>query len=430
MFMFDKKETLKFLSSGVAGETDFVAVKEKIDAVYKEGRVLNIKFGLDPSAPDIHLGHTVALRKLRQMQNLGHKVIIIIGDFTGMIGDPTGKSKTRNQLSKKQVEENAKTYLDQIFKVIDRSKTEVRMNSEWYDKMNFRDVINLSAKATVARILERDDFAKRFKNGTPISLHEFFYPLMQAYDSVVVAADLEFGGTDQTFNILMGRNIQRDYGMAPQVPVFIPLLEGIDGVEKMSKSLGNYIGINEPAEVIYEKVMKIPDNLIIKYYTLTTDVHPDDIAKIQNRLESGENPRDIKMELAKEITALYHSVVAAEKAEEIFKTAYQKQQAPENTPKIPYTLDTNTDALNALITSLMSTGKYASRGFIRRLIQQGAVSVDGIKIDLSNVPEMKSGTIVKVGKAGFFEIASQKLKKKVEIDKPQNEFNVFPNKTR
>lgn len=428
--MFDKKETLKFLSSGVAGETDFVAVKEKIDAVYKEGRVLNIKFGLDPSAPDIHLGHTVALRKLRQMQNLGHKVIIIIGDFTGMIGDPTGKSKTRNQLSKKQVEENAKTYLDQIFKVIDRSKTEVRMNSEWYDKMNFRDVINLSAKATVARILERDDFAKRFKNGTPISLHEFFYPLMQAYDSVVVAADLEFGGTDQTFNILMGRNIQRDYGMAPQVPVFIPLLEGIDGVEKMSKSLGNYIGINEPAEVIYEKVMKIPDNLIIKYYTLTTDVHPDDIAKIQNRLESGENPRDIKMELAKEITALYHSVVAAEKAEEIFKTAYQKQQAPENTPKIPYTLDTNTDALNALITSLMSTGKYASRGFIRRLIQQGAVSVDGIKIDLSNVPEMKSGTIVKVGKAGFFEIASQKLKKKVEIDKPQNEFNVFPNKTR
>lgn len=428
--MFDKKDTLKFLSSGVAGETDFVAVKEKIDAVYKEGRVLNIKFGLDPSAPDIHLGHTVALRKLRQMQNLGHKVIIIIGDFTGMIGDPTGKSKTRNQLSKKQVEENAKTYLDQIFKVIDRSKTEVRMNSEWYDKMNFRDVINLSAKATVARILERDDFAKRFKNGTPISLHEFFYPLMQAYDSVVVAADLEFGGTDQTFNILMGRNIQRDYGMAPQVPVFIPLLEGIDGVEKMSKSLGNYIGINEPAEVIYEKVMKIPDNLIIKYYTLTTDVHPDDIAKIQNRLESGENPRDIKMELAKEITALYHSVVAAEKAEEIFKTAYQKQQAPENTPKIPYTLDTNTDALNALITSLMSTGKYASRGFIRRLIQQGAVSVDGIKIDLSNVPEMKSGTIVKVGKAGFFEIASQKLKKKVEIDKPQNEFNVFPNKTR
>lgn len=428
--MFDKKDTLKFLSSGVAGETDFVAVKEKIDAVYKEGRVLNIKFGLDPSAPDIHLGHTVALRKLRQMQNLGHKVIIIIGDFTGMIGDPTGKSKTRNQLSKKQVEENAKTYLDQIFKVIDRSKTEVRMNSEWYDKMNFRDVINLSAKATVARILERDDFAKRFKNGTPISLHEFFYPLMQAYDSVVVAADLEFGGTDQTFNILMGRNIQRDYGMAPQVPVFIPLLEGIDGVEKMSKSLGNYIGINEPAEVIYEKVMKIPDNLIIKYYTLTTDVHPDDIAKIQNRLESGENPRDIKMELAKEITALYHSVVAAEKAEEIFKTAYQKQQAPENTPKIPYTLDTNTDALNALITSLMSTGKYASRGFIRRLIQQGAVSVDGIKIDLSNVPEMKSGTIVKVGKAGFFEIASQKLKKKVEIDKPRNEFNVFPNKTR
>jgi tyrosyl-tRNA synthetase len=430
MFMFDKKDTLKFLSSGVASETDLVAVKEKIDAVAKEGRVLNIKFGLDPSAPDIHLGHTVALRKLRQMQNLGHKVIIIIGDFTGMIGDPTGKSKTRNQLSKKQVEENAKTYLDQIFKVIDRSKTEVRMNSEWYDKMDFRDVINLSAKATVARILERDDFAKRFKNGTPISLHEFFYPLMQAYDSVVVAADLEFGGTDQTFNILMGRNIQRDYGMAPQVPVFIPLLEGIDGVEKMSKSLGNYIGINEPAEVIYEKVMKIPDNLIIKYYTLTTDVHPDDIAKIQKRLESGENPRDIKMELAKEITTLYHSVAAAERAEEIFKTAYQKQQAPENTPKIPYKLDANTDALNALITSLMSTGKYASRGFIRRLIQQGAVSVDGTKIDLSNVPEMGSGTIVKVGKAGFFEIASQELKKKVELDKPQNGFNGLPDKTR
>ena len=298
--MFNKEDTLKFLLKGTE-KADAVALKEKIEEVYKEGRVLNIKFGMDPSAPDIHLGHAVALRKIRQLQNLGHRVSIIIGDFTGMIGDPSGKSKTRNQLSREQVKENAKTYVEQVFKIIDESKTDVLYNSDWFAEMKFPELINLCSKATVARILERDDFANRYKNQTPIAVHEFFYPLMQAYDSVVCKADIEMGGTDQTFNIMLGRNIQKDFGVSPQVPLFVPLLEGIDGIEKMSKSLGNYIGINEPANVMYEKAMKIPDNLIIRYYELATDEHPDKIEEVKMKLASGVNPRDLKMELAKQL---------------------------------------------------------------------------------------------------------------------------------
>ena len=229
--MFNKEDTLKYLLNGTEN-ADVAAIKEKVEEVFKENRVLNIKFGMDPSAPDIHLGHAVALRKIRQLQNLGHHVSIIIGDFTGMIGDPSGKSKTRNQLSKEQVRENAQTYVDQIFKVIDKNKTTVLYNGDWYAEMTFPEVIGLCSKATVARILERDDFAKRYKNQTPIAVHEFFYPLMQAYDSVVCKADVEMGGTDQTFNIMLGRNIQKDYGVSPQVPLFVPLLEGVDGIEK------------------------------------------------------------------------------------------------------------------------------------------------------------------------------------------------------
>ena len=320
----DIQNTLKIMLKGAAEHTDTTEIIKKLEKIEAEKRPMRIKLGLDPSAPDIHLGHAVVLRKIKQLQDLGHEAIIIIGDFTGMIGDPTGKSKTRKQLTREQVEENAQTYKTQIFKILDPQKTTVRFNSEWLAPLNFRDIINLASHTTVARMLERDDFQKRYNNQQPIAVHEFFYPLMQAYDSVAIKADLELGGTDQVFNILMGRNIQKAYGQESQITLFMPLLEGIDGVEKMSKSLGNYIGVNEPANVIYEKVMKIPDSMIVKYYELSTDIHPDAIELIKKRLAEGENPRDIKMELALEITTLYHSKKAALFAQEHFKTAFQK----------------------------------------------------------------------------------------------------------
>lgn len=398
------EETIKIMLKGAAEHTDVKEIEEKLKEIEKENRPIRIKLGLDPSAPDIHLGHAVVLRKIRQLQDLGNEAIIIIGDFTGMIGDPTGKSKTRKQLSREQVEANAKTYQEQIFKIIDKNKTTVRFNSEWLGEMNFRDVIELCAKCTVARILERDDFKNRFENKQSISVHEFFYPLMQAYDSVAIKADIELGGTDQVFNVLMGRNIQKDYGQSPQITLFMPLLEGIDGVEKMSKSLGNYIGVNEDADTMYTKVMKIPDNMIIKYYELCTDVHPDEIAKIKQRFLNGENPRDIKMELAKEITTLYHSKEEAEKAEENFKTAFQKQEAPENTKEI--IIERNTDNLgNSLLDGIMTTEEYKSKGELRRLFEQGAVKINGEKItDIKTITKLESGTILQIGKGKFYKL--------------------------
>lgn len=402
--MFNKQDTIKFLLKG-ADNFDREALEQKVEEVYKEGRFLNIKFGMDPSAPDIHLGHAVALRKIRQLQNLGHHASIIIGDFTGMIGDPSGKSKTRNQLSKEQVRENAITYVDQIFKIIDKNKTTVLYNGDWYAEMTFPEIISLCSKATVARILERDDFARRYKNQTPISVHEFFYPLMQAYDSVVCKADIEMGGTDQTFNIMLGRNIQKDYGVNPQVPLFVPLLEGTDGIEKMSKSLGNYIGINEEAKVIYEKVMKIPDSLIIRYYTLTTDVHPDRIKEIENDLNNGVNPRDVKMGLARELVELYHGKEAVAGAESYFIGTYQKNVVTDQTPR----LDCGAEFINEngeinLIDLLFSSNKYKSKGEIRRLIMGGAVKVNNERV--SDLTYKLSGTemVVQVGKGTLFDI--------------------------
>ena len=398
------EKTLKIMLKGCENHTEKNEIIEKLKKVEKEGRPLRIKLGLDPSAPDIHLGHAVVLRKIKQLQDLGHEAIIVIGDFTGMIGDPTGKSKTRKQLSKEEVEKNAKTYQEQIFKVIDSKKTTVKYNSEWLDKMNFRDVINLASKCTVARMLERDDFKNRYENQQPISVHEFFYPLMQAYDSVAIKADLELGGTDQTFNVLMGRNIQKDYKQEPQITLFMPLLEGIDGIEKMSKSLGNYIGINEEAKTMYEKIMKIPDNLIIKYYELCTDVYPEQIDIIKQRLKSGENPRDIKMELAKEITGLYHSREETEKAEETFKIAFQKKIAPDDIP----ILKVNTKQQNvglAIVDALMLAGKYKSKSEIKRLMSQGAIKINGEKVtEISLITEIKSDTIVQVGKGTFYKL--------------------------
>ncbi len=391
----DIENTIKIMLKGAADHTDVKEIEEKLKKIEKEGRPMRIKLGLDPSAPDIHLGHAVVLRKMKQLQDLGHEVIIIIGDFTGMIGDPTGKSKTRKALTREQVRTNAETYQKQILKILDPSKTTIRYNSEWHDKLNFRDVIELSAKCTVARILERDDFQKRYKNNQPIALHEFFYPLMQAYDSVAIKADLELGGTDQTFNVLMGRNIQKDYGQDSQITLFMPLLEGIDGVEKMSKSLGNYIGVDEDANTMYEKVMKIPDSMIIKYYNLCTDVHPDEVAKIEKRLESGENPRNIKMELAKEIARLYHNEEEAQKAEEHFKTAFQKQEAPEDVEEIKFE--------NSILDTLLKTKKAASKGELKRLFEQGAIKINGEKVtDYQSLNDFEG--VIQIGKGSFFKI--------------------------
>lgn len=393
----DIENTIKIMLKGAADHTDVKEIEEKLKKVEKEGRPLRIKLGLDPSAPDIHLGHAVVLRKMKQLQDLGHEVIIIIGDFTGMIGDPTGKSKTRKALTREQVRENAETYQKQILKILDPTKTTVRYNSEWLDKLNFKEVIELCAKCTVARILERDDFQKRYTNNQPIALHEFFYPLMQAYDSVAIKADLELGGTDQTFNVLMGRNIQKDYGQDSQITLFMPLLEGIDGVEKMSKSLGNYIGIDEDANTMYEKVMKIPDGMIIKYYNLCTDMHPDDVAKIEERLNAGENPRNIKMELAKEITRLYHTEEEASQAEEHFKTAYQKQEAPEDIEEIKFE--------NSILDTLLKTKKATSKGELKRLFEQGAIKIDGEKItDFQALNNFEGELIIQIGKGSFYKI--------------------------
>ena len=401
----DIQNTLKIMLKGAAEHTDTTEIIKKLEKIEAEKRPMRIKLGLDPSAPDIHLGHAVVLRKIKQLQDLGHEAIIIIGDFTGMIGDPTGKSKTRKQLTREQVEENAQTYKTQIFKILDPQKTTVRFNSEWLAPLNFRDIINLASHTTVARMLERDDFQKRYNNQQPIAVHEFFYPLMQAYDSVAIKADLELGGTDQVFNILMGRNIQKAYGQESQITLFMPLLEGIDGVEKMSKSLGNYIGVNEPANVIYEKVMKIPDSMIVKYYELATDIHPDAIELIKKRLAEGENPRDIKMELALEITTLYHSKEAALFAQEHFKTAFQKGIAPDDATIL--TLNPNTPDIGfALVDALMGTGAYKSKSDIRRLFQQGAIKINNERApqDLKEVSNLSSGTIIQVGKGTFYKI--------------------------
>ncbi len=346
---------------------------------------------------------SVVLRKIRQLQDLGHKAVIIIGDYTGRIGDPTGKSKTRKQLTEEEVLANAKTYQEQIFKIIDKSKTEVRFNSEWLDKMNFADVITLASKCTVARMLERDDFNNRYTNHLPLSIHEFFYPLMQAYDSVAIKADIELGGTDQTFNILMGRNIQKDYGLKPQLTLFMPLLEGIDGIEKMSKSLGNYVGIDEEPHVIFEKVMKIQDNMIIKYYNLCTDIHPDDIAKIVVRLDNNENPRDIKMELAFEITKLYCGEDEAKEAKKRFIDVYQRNLTPDDVD-ILILEEGNGNLEENIIDALLNTGKFQSKSEIRRLIKQGGVKWNDEKVSTLNNIEFREENVLKVGKRHMFKI--------------------------
>ena len=389
-------EQIKIIMKGVDSIIDEKDLKEKLEKAEKEGRQLTVKLGLDPTAPDIHLGHTVVLRKMKQLQDLGHKVVILIGDFTGKIGDPTGKSATRKALTTEQVLENAQTYKEQIFKVLDPEKTEVRFNSEWLGELKFDEVIKLAATITVARMLEREDFKKRYEGQQPISVHEFFYPLMQGYDSVALQSDIELGGTDQRFNLLMGRSLQREFGQESQVVIMMPLLEGLDGVNKMSKSLGNYIGIDEPAAVMYQKAMEIPDSLIIKYYNLVTDVHPDEVAKVVQRLENGENPRNIKMELAREIVRLYHTEEEVIAAEERFKSVFQKGQIPTDILTVEVSKE-NLDLAGVLVENKMTPSKSE----LRRLVSQGGVKVNQEKI--SNLQEVDANgeLVIQIGKKKF-----------------------------
>ena len=393
------EEQLKIIKKGVELIVSEDELRLKLEKSIKNNKPLIIKLGLDPSAPDIHLGHAVVLRKIKQMQDLGHKAVIVIGDFTGKIGDPTGKAKGRKALSEEEVLGNAETYKNQIFKVLDRDKTEVKFNSTWLSKLNFDDVLKLAATTTVARMLERDDFQKRYKNNVPIGIHEFFYPLMQGYDSIALEADIELGGTDQTFNILMGRTLQKARGQEQQIAMFMPILEGLDGIEKMSKSLGNYIGVNEPANIMFKKVMEVPDNLIVKYFELATDEHPDEIEKIKERLNNGENPRDIKLELANIITALYHSKEELKEAIDFYNTAFSKKEIPDNIPSLNITGSNLRDILDDLLKEKLVPSKKE----FHRLLDQGGIKINGEKVkDLDIGIEDKD--VLKIGKKKFLKL--------------------------
>ena len=403
--MLPVEEQIKIISKGAEEIIETGELEEKLRRSQETDRPLTVKLGLDPTAPDIHLGHTVVLRKIRQFQDLGHRAVIIIGDFTGMIGDPTGKSRTRRQLSRDKVMENARTYEEQIYKVLDRDKTELRFNSEWLSKLNLADVINLASRYTVARMLEREDFRARFETNEPIAIHEFLYPLMQGYDSVVVKADVELGATEQRFNILMGRKLQKDFGQKSQVALFMPVLEGTDGVDKMSKSLGNYIGINEDAPNMYGKVMSIPDQLIVKYFRLVTDVHPDEIDEMERAMRNNEvNPRDLKMKLALEITKLYHGDREAVRAEQNFVSVFQKKGIPDDI--MEYRLDDKlfSESSVDMADLLVKLGFCSSKSEARRLISQGAVRINGRKLTDMYAVGLDNGDIIQAGKLKFARI--------------------------
>ncbi|MBE3581214.1 MAG: tyrosine--tRNA ligase [Thermoanaerobacteraceae bacterium] len=395
---------LAVLRRGAAEIVPEEELAHKIRRSLASGRPLRVKLGLDPTAPDIHLGHTVVLHKLRQFQELGHHVIIIIGDFTGRIGDPTGKSETRRQLSEEEVLANAETYKEQIFKILDPAKTEIAFNSTWLKKLTFAEVIELAAKITVARMLERDDFAKRYREGRPISVHEFFYPLMQGYDSVALQADVELGGTDQKFNLLMGRHLQREYGQEPQVALMMPILVGLDGVQKMSKSLGNYIGINEPPAEMYGKVMSLPDELMLTYFELVTPLSLEEVEAVRRGLAVGElHPRDAKMYLAREIVKFYHGQEAAYEAEVEFRRVFQEKDMPSDMPEMVVAEDSVW-----LPRLLVRAGLASSTSEARRLIVQGAVKVGGSRVtDPEAEIAITPGMVLQAGKRKFVRLRRQ-----------------------
>lgn len=406
--MIEINEQLKIIKKGAAEIISEEDIVKKLEKSAKENKPLTIKLGLDPSAPDIHLGHTVVLRKMKAFQDLGHQVVIIIGDATGMIGDPTGKSAVRKQLSHDQVLENARTYQEQIFKILDREKTIVKFNSEWLQTMNFMDVANLASKYTVARMLERDDFKKRFASNQSISIHEFFYPLMQGYDSVAIKADIEMGGTDQKFNILMGRTLQKEYDQEPQIALLMPIIEGTDGVKKMSKSLGNYIGISEAPNDMYGKTMSIPDELIIRYFELVTDEHPDSIEAMKSDIEQDKvNPRDLKMKLAKEVVKLYHGEEKALEAEQYFKSVFQKKNIPDDIAEMEVSIEESEEGLFFIPKIVTGLKLSSSTSEARRLLKQGGIKLNGEKVENDKIA-LQTGDIIQVGKRKFAKIIINK----------------------
>jgi len=375
----------------------------KIERSIASKTPLNIKLGCDPSKPDLHLGHSVVLRKLRQFQDLGHQAILIVGDFTGMIGDPSGRSKTRPPLTIDETRRNGQTYFEQATKILSTKKIRMLYNSEWLGKMTFSDVILLGSKYTVARMLERDDFERRYRTGEPISIHELLYPLAQAMDSVAIRADVELGGTDQKFNLLVGRDIQKEHGLDPQVTITMPILAGTDGVEKMSKSLDNYIGINEAPGQIYGKTLSIPDDQIYNYFELTTNVESKQLRKIQTQLaDTKQNPRDLKRLLARTLVAQYHGEPFAIAAEEEFDKVFIKRETPDSIPE--FTLDIENGSIG-IIKLLTTTKMVSSNGEARRMIEQGGVSIDGKRIENQQTTlTIKESIVLKVGKRKFLRV--------------------------
>lgn len=380
------------------GMVEFIG-REEVEKKIASGEKLKIKWGADPTAPDLHLGHAVILNKLKQFQDGGHEVILIIGDYTSQVGDPSGKNKTRPMLTSEQIEEGAKTYLEQVGKILDVDKITIKKNSEWFADLKFDELIKLLSKLTVASILERDDFSKRFKEGSDIGLHELLYPFMQAYDSVMVKPDIEIGGTDQKFNMLAGRTLMKKMDIKPQAVITMPLLLGTDGVKKMSKSLGNYIGINEAPAEIFGKTMSIPDELIVPYYELCTNVTPDALEIIEDELKSGENPRDIKARLAKMIVETYHNAALAEEAENEFDKVFKDKQQPTEIPEL------NMKKTVYALADIVSRAGISSLSEAKRLISQGGVRInDEVITDPSVRIETEDGMVLQIGKRRFFKI--------------------------
>lgn len=395
------EEQLHIISSGTAQIVPESALLEKL----KRGKSLNVKLGVDPTAPDIHLGHAVPLRKLRAFQDLGHHVTLIIGDGTALIGDPSGRNTTRPQLTSEQVKANAQTYVDQAFKILDPEKTTLRYNSEWLLALDMEGLLSLASNFTVARILERDDFHNRYASGQPISLHEFLYPLMQAYDSVVIGSDVELGGTDQLFNLLAGRELMEKKGMEPQVCLTLPLLEGTDGVQKMSKSYGNYIGLTDEPADMFGKVMSIPDELMVKYYRLASTCSVDEVDEIERGLAADElHPNKVKRALARNIVAAYYDQAAAQAAEEQFDKVFKQHEMPDDIPGFAADLTPNDEGLVYLAKLLADAGLAASAGEARRLIDGGGVKIDGEPVAAKNynvAPDLLEGAVLQVGKRKY-----------------------------
>ncbi len=410
------EEQLALLTRGAVDVVTEAELRTRLEAARQAGRPLTVKVGFDPSAPDLHLGHTVLLRKMRHFQDLGHRVIFLIGDFTGLIGDPTGRSKTRPQLTREEIDANAETYKDQAFKILDPARTEIRFNSEWLGKLGSEGFIRLAARYNVARMLERRDFRQRYEAGESIRIHEFLYPLAQAYDSVALEADVELGGTDQLFNLNVGRDIMPEFGLAPQIVLTTPLLEGTDGTEKMSKSLGNFIGVTEPPGEIFGKVMSISDDLMWRYYTLCTDEPLPALEAMQKEAAAGDlNPRDAKVRLARRIVADFCGEAAAEAAASQFARVFSGGQVPDDVPEValaeagPFLEAGGGGGLVVLLAPLLAEeGLAASRGAVRRLLAQGAVRADGEAVTADRLELSRSrltaGVLLKVGKRRFLRL--------------------------